>query len=163
MVHIMNVMINEITNMFLILIVLTSLIRYTLAWPSTVYGTAVDVGGGRGDGGGLMYIENDLQCLAQMPVADLMRIRNAIKMMHAVSAYDEHRHHNTSPTMRIETTGQNQSDTLLRALDEPTDETRQVFQYFKQRFKGSTTKSPLAEAYIMTSQGPNTGKIHQLV
>lgn len=138
---VMNMM-NVTANMILIFILyLPMLIQYSLALiPSPENGTYDS----------LMYIENDVQCLAQMPVGELMKIQKAIRMMHAVSAYDAHRQPNLS-ALEVNNQSQNQNDSRLRELSEPVAETRTVFGLFD-RFKTSTTKSPLAEAFMMTGQ-----------
>ena len=111
-----------------------------------------------------MFIADDVQCLAQMPVTDLMKIRNTIKMMHAVSAYDAlHRQPTHATELEINSQSQNQSqnqnqsdsdsgtDSPLRELDESVSETKHIFKYLR-RFTTSTTKSPMAEAFMMTGQ-----------
>lgn len=118
-----------------ILIVLAILIRCSLMLPSQ-----------NGTYDGMMLGSNDLQCLTEMPVSDLMKIRKAIRMMHAVSAYDEHQMSNTI-ALKINNQNQNQNDSLLREL--PVAETHKVFQYFT-RFTTTTTKSPLAQPFMMT-------------
>lgn len=97
------------------------------------------------NGNGMIYTPNDLQCLAQMPVGDLMKIRKAIRMMHAVSDYDAHQtSSHLAAALKIDNQHQNQSNSLLREL--PAAETRTVFKYFT-----PTTKSPLAEPFMMTN------------
>lgn len=96
----------------------------------------------------LMFTSNDLQCLAETPFTDLMKIQKAIRMMHAVSAYDAHKWTN-STALQIDNQIQNQSDTLMREL--PMPEARNAFQYFQQ-YKISTIKPPLAEPFMMASQ-----------
>lgn len=128
--------------MILILIViLPILIRNSLSVASTPENGTYD---------SLMFIENDVQCLAQMPIGDLMKIQKAIRSLHAVSAYNAHRHSNLS-ALKINNHNQNQSDSQLRELNEPAAETRTVFHLFN-RFTTSTTKSPLAAAFMMTGQ-----------
>lgn len=124
-----------------ILIVLAILIRCSLMSPSQ-----------NGTYDGVVFgAANDLQCLAEMPVSDLMKIRKAIRMMHAVSAYDAHRM--SSPiALEINNQHQNQSDSLLREL--PTAETKNVFQYFT-GLSATTTKSPLAQPFMMTGLAHN--------
>lgn len=143
-------MMNRISNKFLI--VLAILVRCTLTLPSALEnGTYND--------NGIMYISNDLQCLAQMPVGELMKIRKAIRMMHAVSDnFDAHQTSNLK-ALKIDNQNHNQSDSLLREL--PMAETRNVFQYFS-RFTTSTTKSPLAEPFMMTNQMHNAWQNNQL-
>lgn len=119
-----------------ILIVFSILIRCSLSFESTENGTFDS----------LMYTSNDLQCLAETPIGDLMKIRKAIRMMNAVSIYDAHR---LSTATALQNDNQNQSDSELREL--PGAEARNVFQYFH-RYTTSTTKSPLAEPFMMSSQ-----------
>lgn len=122
----MNVISNKI------LIVLSILIRCSLALPSTGNGTFT----------GLMFMSNDLQCLAQMPVGDLMKIQKAIRTMNAVSVNDAHRLPNAILS-EINNHSQNQSDSRLREI--PVAETRNVFQHFTPH----TTQSPQAEPFMM--------------
>lgn len=84
---------------------------------------------------------DDVQCLAQMPVGDLMKIRKAIGMMHAVSVYDAQRLSNASALQ-------------INNQTEPA-ETR-TFQMFG-GFTGSTTtsSSPLAQSFVMAKQPQN--------
>lgn len=96
----------------------------------------------------LMYISSDMECLAQMPFVDLMKIQKAIKMMHSVSADDVNRLSNLTAS-QIDNQNHSQSDSDLREL--PTDETRRTFRFLP-RFGHSTTKSSLAEPFMMTSQ-----------
>lgn len=145
----MNMM-NRISNE--ILIILTILIRCSLTLPSALENATTL------NGLDTMFISNDLQCLAQMPYTDLMKIRKAIRMMHVVSDYDAHQTWNLT-TSKIDNQNHNQSDSLLREL--PADETRHVFQYIS-RFKTSTTKSPLAEPFMMTNQMHNAWRNNQL-
>lgn len=142
----MMMMMNGIANTVLILIALPILGRCSFAMTSHQNGTHAS---------SLMFIADDVECLAQMPVTDLMKIRNTIKIMHAVTAYDAlHRQPPTHAT-ELETNGQNQnrsdSDSPLRELDESVSETKHVIKYLS-RFTTSTTKSPMAEAYMMNSQ-----------
>lgn len=140
-----------IANTVLILIALPILGRCSFALTSQQNGTHAS---------SLMFIADDLQCLAQMPVTDLMKIRNTIKMMHAVSAYDA-LHRQPTHATELEINGQSQiqnqnrsdndSDSPLRELDGTVAETKHIFKYLS-RFTTSTTKSPLAEAYMMTGQ-----------
>lgn len=142
-------MMNVISNK--VLIVLAILIRCILTLPSALENGTYD--------NGIMYISNDMQCLAQMPVGELMKIQKAIRMMHAVSNdFDTHQTSNLT-ALKIDNQNHNQSDSLLREL--PTAETRNVFQYFS-RFKTSTTKSPLAEPFMMTNQMHNAWRNNQL-
>lgn len=108
----------------------------------------------------IMHTSNDMQCLAQMPIVDLMKIQNAIKMMHAVSAYDAKRLSNLTASP-IDYQNYNESHSgLLREL--PADETRHMFRYYP-RFARLTTKSPLAEPFMMTSQVHEAMKNNELV
>ncbi|XP_031635792.1 uncharacterized protein LOC116348801 [Contarinia nasturtii] len=139
-------MMNGISNK--ILIVLAILIRYTSTVSTMENGTD----------DGMMFVSNDLQCLAQMPVGDLMKIRKAIRMMHAVSEYDAHRlPHLTA----IDNQNQNQTDSLLREL--PEADTRNAFQYFS-RYPNSTNL-PMAQRFMMTSpmhkNPPNKQLMHK--
>lgn len=95
-----------------------------------------------------MYISSDMECLTQMPFVDLLKIQNAIKMMHAVSAYDVSRLSNLTAS-HFDKQNHNQSDGQMREL--PAAETRSIFRFLP-RFGHSTTKSPLAEPFMMTSQ-----------
>lgn len=122
----MNIISNKI------LIVLSILIQCSLTWPSTGNETFT----------GLMFMSNDLQCLAQMPVGDLMKIQKAIRTMNAVSVNDAHRFSNAISS-KIDNQSQNQSDSRLREL--PVAETRNVFQHFTPH----ATQSPQAEPFMM--------------
>lgn len=142
----MSLMMNGIANTVLILIALPILGRCSFAMTSHQNRTHAS---------SLMYIADDVECLAQMPVTDLMKIRNTIKMMHAVTAYDAL--HRQPPELeingRIQTQNQNQSDndSPLRELDESVSETKHIFKYLR-RFTTSTTISPMAQAYMMNGQ-----------
>lgn len=105
----------------------------------------------------MMFVSNDLQCLTQMPIGELMKIKKAIRMMHVVSDYEELRPWNSTES-KID--NQTQSDNLLREL--PNIESRNVFHYFT-RFETSTAKSPLAEPFMMTSQLHDTLRNNQLM
>lgn len=107
----------------------------------------------------LMFISSDMECLAQLPIVDLMKIRKAIKMMHAVSVYDANRLSNLT-TLQINNQNRSQSDAGLREL--PTDETRSIFRYLP-RFGASTTESPMAEHFIMASQVHDAMKHNDLM
>lgn len=154
----MNTM-NGISNK--ILIVLVILIRCSLSTSAVENGTYDNSNEyDYLNGNGMMYTSNDLQCLAEMPVGDLMKIRKAIRMMHAVSDYDAHQtssHLAAAPKIdnQNQTQSQNQSNGLLREL--PVAEKRTAFQYFT-----STTKSPLAEPFMMTNQMHNAWRNNQL-
>lgn len=150
----MSLMMNGIANTVLILIALPILGRCSFAMTSQQSGTNAS--------SSLMFIADDVECLAQMPVTDLMKIRNTIKMMHAVTAYDaSHRQPSTHATQleinsqsQVENQNQNRngSDSSLRELDESVSETKHIFKYLSSRFTTSTTKSPIAEAYMMNGQ-----------
>lgn len=120
-----------------ILIVLSILIRCSLSVKSMANETL----------NGMIFTSNDLQCLAETPFSDLMKIQKAIRMMHVVSAYDAQKWSN-STALQIDNQIPNQSDTLLREL--PMAEERTVFQYFQQ-YKTSTIK-PQSEPFMMSSQ-----------
>lgn len=129
-----------------ILIVLSILIRCSLSSPSTVNGTF----------DGLMFMSDDLQCLAQMPVGELMKIQKAIRTMNAVSVHDAQRLPN-SIASEIDSQNRNQSDSRLREI--PEAEARNVFQYFTSH----TTQSPQAERFMMTGQQSGTVRNKQLM
>lgn len=147
-------MMNRIENMIIIFIVfLPILSQYSLALASIPQNGTYD---------SLMFIEDDVQCLAQMPVGDLMKIQKAIRSMHAVAAYNAHQHSNlTALKIDNRSQNQNQSDSLLRELNEPTAETRTISRLFN-RFTTSTTKSPLAEAFMMAGQEHDAIRGNQL-
>lgn len=105
----------------------------------------------------MMFIPNDLQCLTQMPIGELMKIKKAIRMMHVVSDYEELRPWNSTES-KID--NQTQSDNSLREL--PNIESRSLFHY-STRFGTSTAESPLAEPFIMTSQLHETLRNNQLM
>lgn len=154
---VMSLMMNGIANTVLILIALPILGRCSFAVTSQQTGTNAS--------SSLMFIADDVECLAQMPVTDLMKIRNTIKMMRAVTAYDAlHRQPptlateleiNSQPQAQAQAQNQNRndsdSDSALRELDESVSETKHIFKYLS-RFTSSTTKSPIAEAYMMNGQ-----------
>lgn len=142
-VNTMN-MANVISNK--ILIVLSILIRRSLPSPSAENGTFA----------GLMFMSDDLQCLAEMPVGDLMKIQKAIRTMNAVSAYDAQRLPN-SIAPEIDSQNRNQNDSRLREL--PEAEARNVFQYFTPH----TTQSPQAERFMMTGQVDGAQRNKQLM
>lgn len=148
----MSLMMNGIANTVLILIALPILGRCSFAMTSHQNRTHAS---------SLMFIADDVECLAQMPVTDLMKIRNTIKMMHAVTAYDAlHRQPPTHPAEwgingRSQTQNHNRNDSdndsPLRELDESVSETKHIFKYLSQ-FTTSTTISPMAQAYMMNGQ-----------
>lgn len=140
-------MMNGISNK--ILIVLAILIRYSSTMSSMENGTS----------NGMMFIGNDLQCLAQMPVGDLMKIRKAIRMMHAVSDYDAH-HLPHLNALKIDNQNRNQTDSLLRELPDVAD-THAAFRYFS-RYSNSTN-SPMAQRFMMTNQMHNDARNNQLM
>lgn len=137
--------------MSLKLIVLTILMRCSFTLASSRENGTYD---------GLMFIENDVECLAEMPIGELMKIQKAIRMMHVVSAYDAHQRLNSS-VLEINNQNQNQNDSRLRELIEPAAETRTIHRLFS-HFTTSTTKSPLAEAFMMTGQVHDAIKHNQL-
>lgn len=141
-------MMNGISNK--ILIVSAILIRCSLTLPSVWENGTYD--------NGIMYTSNDLQCLTEMPMSELMKIRKAIRMMHAVSDYDAYQTSNFTAS-KIDNQNHKQSDSLLREL--PVAETRNVFPFFS-RFTTSTTKSPLAEPFMMTNPMQNAWQYNQL-
>lgn len=155
MYNVMSLMMNGIANTVLILIALPILGRCSFAQNGTHESAAAS---------NLMFIADDVECLAQMPVTDLMKIRNTIKMMHAVTVYDAALHQQQPPsTHATESDGngknqignnQNQSDidSPLRELDESVSETKHIFKYLSSRFTTSTTQTPMAEAYMMNGQ-----------
>lgn len=132
-------------------IVLTILMRCSLTLASSPENGTYD---------SLMYIENDVECLAEMPIGELMKIQKAIRMMHVVSAYDAHQRPNL-PVLQINNQNQNHNDSRLRELVEPAAETRTIHRLFS-RFTTTTTKSPLAEAFMMTGQVHDAYKSNQL-
>lgn len=149
---------NGIANLVFILISLLLLDRCSFALASHANGTHAS---------SLMFIADDIQCLAQMPITDLMKIRNTIKVMHAVSAYDAlHRQPTATTELEIgeqshsQNRSDNDSDSQLRELNEPVAETKHIFKYLSP-FKTSTTTPPLAEAYIWNGQIHNDVIKHQ--
>lgn len=130
--------------MALIFIVLTMVFQCSLVLPSSVKNGTYD---------SLMFIENDVQCLAQMPIDKLMKIQKAIRMMHVVSAYDAHHPSNLT---EINNDSQNQSDTRLRELAAPEAESRTLHRLFGGFTTSPTVQSPLAEAFMMPGQVHDT-------
>lgn len=102
-----------------------------------------------GTASSLMFMPDDIQCLTQMPLTELIKIQRTITSLHAVSDYD---------AKQMASNSQNQSEiemSELREAPESEAEERTLFHYFKWK---TTTKSPLAASFIST---PNAyGMIH---
>lgn len=95
-----------------------------------------------GTASSLMFMPDDIQCLTQMPLTELMKIQRTIASLHAVSDYD---------AKQMASNNQNQSEIELSELREAPEseaEERTLFHYFKWK---ATTKSPLAASLISTS------------
>lgn len=100
----------------------------------------------------LMFIyDDDLQCLTQMPLTDLLKIRRTIASMHIVSEFDE-----KQMSKSIDNHGDDKPSEL-RELPDDAVEPRTIFRFFKRK---TTTETPsaaslTANAYEMWQ--PNRG------
>lgn len=97
----------------------------------------------------LMFMPDNIQCLTQMPLTELIKIQRTIASLHAVSDYD---------AKQMTSNSQNQSEiemSELREAPESEAEERTLLHYFKWK---TTTKSPLAASLISTSSA--YGMIH---
>lgn len=102
-----------------------------------------------GTASNLMFMPDDIQCLTQMPLTELIKIQRTIASLHVVSDYD---------AKQMTSNSQNQSEiemSELREAPESEAEERTFFHYFKWK---TTTKSPLAASLISTSNA--YGMIH---
>lgn len=99
-----------------------------------------------------MYIDDDLYCLTQMPVDDLLKIQKTIGMLHAVSDYDKKRMLLAPATAskidnQTDTSGSN-IDSAVRELSEA-DETKNIFHFFRPNTTPTPTPlTPTAASFL---------------
>lgn len=105
----------------------------------------------------LMYMNDDLQCLAQMPLNDLLKIQKNIASFHTVSEYDKFqmvdlsaRQLNDNSESDDDGDSEVSSSSELREL--PEAEPRTIFKYFR-RTTTTSTEPPLAASLISTPDG----------
>lgn len=101
----------------------------------------------------LMFMYDDLQCLTQMPLNDLLKIRRTISSFQAVAQYDEQ-----EMSKQIDKKHVNDERNELREL--PEAEPRTIFRYFNRK---SSTEIPLAASLISTANAHDMMRPHGLL
>lgn len=94
-----------------------------------------------------MYMFDDLQCLAQVSVNDLLKIQKNINMMHAVSVQNTRK--NSNPLTLSSKINNNKTSDRSELRDLPDVETRSIFHYFMP--SKTTTETPSVASLLMTS------------
>lgn len=110
-----------------------------------------------------MYVDDDLYCLTQMPIDNLLKIQKTIGMMHAVADYDKKQMLSTlETTTKIDNRSNydddhvpNNNDDVLRELTG--SETKNIFRFFTPKWVTTTSTTtaipPSAASFIWSDNG----------